>query len=46
MATFQDKVVGVRKGHLLATSFHPELTDSDDLHALFVEMTAASQEKR
>jgi 5'-phosphate synthase pdxT subunit len=28
----------VRQGNLLATSFHPELTDDDRVHALFVAM--------
>lgn len=29
--------VAVRQGHLLATSFHPELTGDDRVHRLFVE---------
>ena len=32
------RIVMVRQGNLLATSFHPELTDDDRVHALFVEM--------
>ena len=31
-------IVAARQGHLLATSFHPELTDDDRVHRLFVEM--------
>ncbi len=32
------RVVAVRQGALLATSFHPELTDDGRIHAFFVEM--------
>jgi pyridoxal 5'-phosphate synthase pdxT subunit len=32
------KVVAVRQGPLLATSFHPELTGDGRVHALFVDM--------
>ena len=32
------KVVAVRQDHLLATSFHPELTGDDRVHRLFVTM--------
>lgn len=31
-------IVAARQGNLLATSFHPELTDDDRVHSLFVEM--------
>jgi pyridoxal 5'-phosphate synthase pdxT subunit len=32
------RIVAVRQGHLLATSFHPELTGDVRVHGLFVEM--------
>ncbi|MCO5311210.1 MAG: pyridoxal 5'-phosphate synthase glutaminase subunit PdxT [Austwickia sp.] len=32
------RVVAVRQGHLLATSFHPEVSGDDRIHALFVGM--------
>ena len=32
------RVVAVRQGRVLATSFHPELTGDDRVHRLFVEM--------
>jgi 5'-phosphate synthase pdxT subunit len=32
------RIVAVRQGHLLATSFHPELTGDDRVHEYFVEM--------
>ncbi len=34
-------IVAVRQGHLLATAFHPELTDDTRLHAYFVQMAVA-----
>ena len=30
--------VAVRQGHMLATAFHPELTDDSRMHELFVKM--------
>jgi len=33
-----DRIVAVRQGPLLATSFHPELTGDTRVHAYFVEM--------
>jgi 5'-phosphate synthase pdxT subunit len=32
------KIVAVRQGNLLATSFHPELTGDPRVHALFVDL--------
>jgi 5'-phosphate synthase pdxT subunit len=32
------RIVAVRQGHLLATSFHPEMTDDPRVHELFVSM--------
>jgi 5'-phosphate synthase pdxT subunit len=32
--------VAVRSGKMMATAFHPELTDDDRMHRLFVEMAA------
>lgn len=34
------RIVAARQGNLLATSFHPELTDDDRLHGLFVQICA------
>jgi 5'-phosphate synthase pdxT subunit len=36
------RIVAVRQGHLLATSFHPEVTGDSRVHALFVEMVRQS----
>ncbi|WP_283132988.1 pyridoxal 5'-phosphate synthase glutaminase subunit PdxT [Rhizohabitans arisaemae] len=33
-----DRIVAVRQGNLLATSFHPELTGDTRIHEYFVEM--------
>ncbi|HLH80622.1 MAG TPA: pyridoxal 5'-phosphate synthase glutaminase subunit PdxT [Chthonomonas sp.] len=38
LSKFQDKVVAVKQGNLLATAFHPELTDNLRIHALLAEM--------
>ena len=32
------RIVAARQGHLLATAFHPELTDDDRFHRLFLSM--------
>lgn len=40
MAALEDgRIVAARQGHLMVTSFHPELTEDDRLHRYFVEMT-------
>jgi 5'-phosphate synthase pdxT subunit len=36
------RIVAVRQAHLLATSFHPEITGDHRMHALFVEMVQAA----
>ncbi|MCB0826538.1 MAG: pyridoxal 5'-phosphate synthase glutaminase subunit PdxT [Armatimonadetes bacterium] len=36
LATINDKVVAVRQGNRLGTSFHPELTDDTRLHEWFL----------
>jgi pyridoxal 5'-phosphate synthase pdxT subunit len=38
LAEHESKVVAVRQGRLLATSFHPELTPDTRLHRMFLEM--------
>ncbi|OMF29049.1 glutamine amidotransferase subunit PdxT [Paenibacillus sp. FSL H8-0548] len=38
LSTFRDEIVTARQGHLLAVSYHPELTDDFRLHAYFVDM--------
>jgi pyridoxal 5'-phosphate synthase pdxT subunit len=36
-----DRIVAVRQGRLLATSFHPEITGDARIHQLFVDLVAA-----
>ena len=43
LATLDDgRIVAAQQGHLLATSFHPELTDDDRFHRYFVHIAANS----
>ncbi|MFM8349547.1 MAG: pyridoxal 5'-phosphate synthase glutaminase subunit PdxT [Actinomycetales bacterium] len=39
LAELPGSIVAVRQDQILATAFHPELTEDDRVHALFVEMT-------
>ncbi|MCA0758237.1 pyridoxal 5'-phosphate synthase glutaminase subunit PdxT [Paenibacillus sp. N4] len=38
LSTYNDEIVTARQGHLLAVSYHPELTDDYSLHSYFVDM--------
>ncbi len=38
IATYDGKVVAVRQGNLVGTSFHPELTDDDRFHRWFLAL--------
>jgi 5'-phosphate synthase pdxT subunit len=38
------RIVAVRQAHLLATSFHPEITGDHRMHALFVDMVRSRPE--
>jgi pyridoxal 5'-phosphate synthase pdxT subunit len=42
LATWDDRPVLVRQGHLLASSFHPELTGDSRVHRMFVDMMEKS----
>lgn len=42
LSVYQDEIVTARQGHLLACSFHPELTDDYRLHQYFVDMVGQS----
>jgi 5'-phosphate synthase pdxT subunit len=42
VARAADRIVAVRQGPLLATSFHPELTDDARVHGLFADMVRAA----
>ena len=45
LAERQGAPVLVRQAHLLAATFHPELSGDDRVHALFVEMVRTYKEK-
>ncbi|WP_152395736.1 pyridoxal 5'-phosphate synthase glutaminase subunit PdxT [Paenibacillus guangzhouensis] len=38
LSTFNGEIVTARQGHLLAASYHPELTDDVRLHEYFLDM--------
>ncbi len=38
LASVKEKIVIARQGNLLATAFHPELTDDDRIHRYFLSM--------
>jgi len=40
LSTFESKVVAVRQGNMLATAFHPELTDNSGVHEMFLRLVA------
>jgi pyridoxal 5'-phosphate synthase pdxT subunit len=42
LAEVGDRIVAVRQGSALATSFHPEVDGDDRIHALFIEMVRAA----
>lgn len=43
LGRYREKIVAVRQGHLLATAFHPELTEDTRMHAYFVGMVRRSE---
>lgn len=43
LSTYNDEIVTARQGHLLVSSFHPELTDDVSLHKYFAEMIQANK---
>ena len=40
ISKFNDKVVAIKKGNILGTAFHPELTQDVSLHKYFVNMVS------
>ena len=42
LARAADRIVAVRQGSILATSFHPELTDDVRVHGLFADIVLAA----
>jgi 5'-phosphate synthase pdxT subunit len=45
LASHDGHPVAVREGGVLASAFHPELTDDPRLHALFMAMTTGARER-
>jgi pyridoxal 5'-phosphate synthase pdxT subunit len=45
LAEFEGHPVAVREGTVLASAFHPELTDDSRFHALFMAMVSAALER-
>jgi 5'-phosphate synthase pdxT subunit len=43
LATYNGQIVAAQQGHLLAASFHPELTDDFRMHSYFLDMVKQSQ---
>jgi 5'-phosphate synthase pdxT subunit len=46
LAELEDgRIVAAQQGHLLATAFHPELTQDDRFHRYFIKLIEAKQDK-
>lgn len=43
LSKFNEKIVAIRKGNVIGTSFHPELTDDTSLHKYFVKLVNTSK---
>ncbi|MDZ7843207.1 MAG: pyridoxal 5'-phosphate synthase glutaminase subunit PdxT [Anaerolineales bacterium] len=39
------RIVAAQQGHLLATAFHPELTDDDRVHRYFMHLTRSARNR-
>jgi pyridoxal 5'-phosphate synthase pdxT subunit len=45
LASYEGHPVAIREGSVLASAFHPELTDDPRFHAIFMAMTTSSRER-
>jgi pyridoxal 5'-phosphate synthase pdxT subunit len=45
LAFYEGHPVAIREGGLLASAFHPELTDDPRFHAIFMAMITSAQER-
>jgi 5'-phosphate synthase pdxT subunit len=45
LASYEGHPVAIREGSVLASAFHPELTDDPRFHAIFMAMTTAARER-
>ncbi|WP_369901568.1 pyridoxal 5'-phosphate synthase glutaminase subunit PdxT [Bacillus manliponensis] len=46
LCTYEDRIVAVRQNHVLAASFHPELTEDHRMAAYFVQMVEEAKMKK
>jgi 5'-phosphate synthase pdxT subunit len=46
IAQFNNKIVGVRQGSLIGTSFHPELSGDDRIHKQFIKSVLDLRKRR
>jgi pyridoxal 5'-phosphate synthase pdxT subunit len=46
LASYEGHPVAIREGSVLASAFHPELTDDPRFHAIFMAMTTTSARQR
>lgn len=46
LATYEDRIVAVQEGNLMAISFHPELTDDNRIHKYFVDIVSRAKKGR
>jgi pyridoxal 5'-phosphate synthase pdxT subunit len=46
LASYEGHPVAVREGGVLASAFHPELTDDPRFHAIFMAMTTSARERK
>jgi 5'-phosphate synthase pdxT subunit len=45
LASYDGHPVAIREGAVLASAFHPELTDDSRFHAIFMAMTTSARER-
>jgi 5'-phosphate synthase pdxT subunit len=45
LASYEGHPVAVREGNVLASAFHPELTEDPRFHAIFMAMTTSSRQR-
>ena len=43
LSKFNEKIVAIKKGNIIATSFHPELTKDISLHKYFINLVKDSK---
>ena len=43
LSKFHERIVAIKKGNVIGTSFHPELTEDISLHKYFINLVSASK---